>query len=546
MGQDQLGASAPVQKVASRNDRGACPAVWKTCAAAAAMHGLLAAFCVALARSGGDVATLWLANAPVVALLLLRPGHARFALPAVGVANALVNLAAGSAAEVAVVFVCGNLAAIAVAVALLRRAGTAAAGLRSITGLSRVLLLGVLVPEAAGASIAAALSSTLGGPAAWPTWSAWVQGGWIGGSVGLPLALLVAAAGASASGQSLRQWQVLTLLPLCIGVTLLALVHLPYPFVMLAIPLVGAAIVVDQLAHALLVAAVGLTATMAAAVGAFLAAPTQSHWEGMLVSLSLLAALLPAQLLAATLAHQRDHLAQLAAQADELRRANDGLEQFVRVASHDLREPLNTVVQFAQLLHEDAGPALPAASQRYLRLVLKAGTRMRSLLDDMLQYARLQREHLGEPAVVDLNGVLAEVRAALAGSLGASEAQLTVDSLPPVRGHAWLLQLMFQNLLGNAIKFVPPGVNPRVHVSARRADGRVFVTVADNGIGIAAEDQAQLFKPFSRLHLRRQYEGSGLGLSLVAQAAKAHGGEVALESAPGQGSRFTVTLPAAD
>ncbi|MBL8326272.1 MAG: histidine kinase [Rubrivivax sp.] len=499
-----------------------------------------------LARgTGAEVATLWLANAPVTALLMQRTGHARYALAAVGLSNALVNLLWGSSPDATVTLAAANVVSITMAVFLLRRLVLTAAALYSPAGLVRVLWYGAFLPELIGAALAAALMSALGVAAFGPVWVAWVQGGWIGSLVMLPLSLLAGAAGLRATVRVLGERPAGVLLPLCVGGTLLSLAHLPYPFVILAIPLVWAAATVSQLAHAVLALAVALTASVAMATGAFLPAPVQSHWEGLYVPLSLLAALLPTQMLAAALAQQRAQMALLAAQTEALRRANDGLEQFVRVASHDLREPLNTVVQFARLAEEDAGAEMPPAARRYLGLVARAGARMRELLDDILRYARLQREELGEAATLELAPLLAEVQAVLAGSVRSSGAEIAVGPLPAVRGHAPLLLLMFQNLVGNAIKFVPPGVTPAVNITAERVGARVHVTVADNGIGIDVLDQPRLFKPFSRLHLRRRYEGTGLGLSIVAHVVRLHGGEVRLSSEPGRGSRFTVDLPAA-
>jgi two-component system sensor histidine kinase/response regulator len=153
-----------------------------------------------------------------------------------------------------------------------------------------------------------------------------------------------------------------------------------------------------------------------------------------------------------------------------------------------------------------------------------------------------------EPAsneTVPLQAIFEELRQTLAGSMRTTDAELHVAALPAVSGHRGLLSLLFQNLLSNAIKFVAPGIAPDVRVSATVQGGDVLVTVADNGIGISAADQLRLFKPFSRLHLRRQYEGSGLGLVLARQIARLHGGDVSLDSQPGQGSRFVVRLPAA-
>lgn len=249
--------------------------------------------------------------------------------------------------------------------------------------------------------------------------------------------------------------------------------------------------------------------------------------------------------LAAALRDLRQSHAQLQTNAEALRVANEGLLQFVRIASHDLREPLNTIVQFVGLVEEDHGNHLPEDASLYLNLALRAGQRMRTLLDDVVRYARLQNGESEPPEPVALDRVLAELRDALAARLSDTGAVLRVDSLPVVMGHASLLSLLFQNLLSNALKFMPPGRRPEVSVSARVDKGHATITVGDNGIGIAQEHLALLFQPFQRLHLRSEYEGAGLGLALSRQIAEAHGGTIQVCTQPGMGSRFSVRLPLA-
>ncbi|MDO9202470.1 MAG: ATP-binding protein, partial [Hydrogenophaga sp.] len=146
---------------------------------------------------------------------------------------------------------------------------------------------------------------------------------------------------------------------------------------------------------------------------------------------------------------------------------------------------------------------------------------------------------------VSLEQTMDELRDAMAARLQATQAELTIGPLPVVLGHASLLSLLFQNLMGNALKFVPPGRAPRITVTAQTADGFVWVTVADNGIGMEVQEIGKLFQPFQRLHLRREYEGNGLGLSLCQHIAQTHGGSISVRSVLGEGSRFVVKLPLA-
>jgi signal transduction histidine kinase len=232
--------------------------------------------------------------------------------------------------------------------------------------------------------------------------------------------------------------------------------------------------------------------------------------------------------------------------AAELARANEGLERFVRIAAHDLREPLNTMVQFTSLLQQDHGAQLPPEGQHYLGLVQRAGRRMRTLLDDVLHYTRLQRDSAQlrlQPVALD--EVLDQVQQQLQARATERRARLQVGPLPQVLGQPSLLVLLFQNLLGNALKFVPAGLAPVVQVTARRDGPWVVVQVRDNGIGIAPQDLDKLFRPFGRLNLRREFEGTGLGLALAQQVAQAHEGRIEVASQPGRGSVFSVWLKAA-
>jgi PAS domain S-box-containing protein len=226
----------------------------------------------------------------------------------------------------------------------------------------------------------------------------------------------------------------------------------------------------------------------------------------------------------------------------DLRTANDNLEQFARISSHDLREPLNTVAQFAGLIETAHHAELSEPVRRYFALIQQGANRMRDMLDDLLQFVRLDSANQLSLAPIALNMTLSEVLDALAARIDTRHADVQVGALPAVLGHASLLSMLFQNLVSNAVKFVPPERTPVVRITAREHGDAVIVTVEDNGIGIALDDQGKLFAPFKRLHARRKFDGTGLGLAICKRAALAMGGAVEIESQLGTGSRFHVTL----
>lgn len=512
------------------------------------MYGAAALLSLQLGRQPGSVATLWYANALATAVLAFRaPSQWPWLLFAMGVSNLAANVAYGDAPGRALLFLPPNLLEVALAAWALRRSGLVAQGLRSARALLSLLLLGGVLPQVVTATAATLMLLGEGFDHLSGVWLPWFEGSVIGAISMLPLAFLVCRQGVQGLRQQLLDPRLLILLPMAVGVTLLTLAQVPYPFVLLATPLLLAAMVVDLAATLLLTLVASVTIAAAFAGGVFVAPPQRAAWEQVFLYLAIAAALVPAQLLAAARAELDDSHARLAARSLELRHSNDGLEQFVRIASHDLREPLNTIVQFGQLIQEDEAARLSDGGRRYLALVLQAARRMRLLLDDVLQYARLQRSTAApihaEP--VALAPLFAELSGALAGRIRASGADLRVDLSLAVHGNPTMLSLLFQNLLSNALKFVPPERRPEVYVSERVDGDHVWITVADNGIGIENDDLPKLFQPFQRLQLRRLYEGSGLGLALARQVAEAHGGEIVAASVPGEGSRFSVRLPRA-
>jgi signal transduction histidine kinase len=509
---------------------------------------LLAALSLYLSRQPGSIASVWYANALAVAVLTRMPADRCAGLPWVSVALAclVVNLFWEPSVLLAMSLVAPNLLEIGLAVALLRRAGLHRVSLESPWALLRLLGLGGVLPPLAGASLASVLLWGQLGMEPAAVWLRWFQGSVIGSLSVLALASIALRQPPGALRAALVDWRFLATLPITVAITLVAMAHTPFAFIFTALPLLLSAMVLGLLAACTLTFAVSLTVAVALSWSLFVPPPAQSVWAQSSVYLAFAAALLPAQMLAATVAAVRLGWDRLEQRTLELEAANERLEQFVRMASHDLREPLNTVTQFSTLLRADLDGRLDPHSAEYLRLMDKAARRMRQLLDDVLQYARLRRGQDEPVQAVDLSVLMVDVKEALAAALGRRDAQLALEPLPVVKGHPALLSLMFQNLLSNALKFVPADRQPQVRVAAQRVDAGWVISIHDNGIGIAAQDIPRLFKPFSRLHPQRSFEGTGLGLSLSLQAAQAHGGRIDVESAPGQGSCFRVCLPVSE
>lgn len=499
-----------------------------------------------LSRQPGSLATIWYANAVAMAWIAFSPWRqAPLLVLTMAASHALAHLIVGADPLDALLFVPANAAEVLLGGWLLHRVGLTETGITTPKRLLALLTYGGLVPLLAGASLGALCLSLAGMGTLGDVWLVWFAGSVIGSVSMLPLAFVLLGAWTSGAPSPWWQAQLLALLMVTVGVTVLSMAYLPFPFVYVAMPLLMAALLLPLAGTLLVTLVASITIAAMHALGIFVPPPVTHTWQQGFFYLAYAASLVPAQVLAAALAELRDSHAQLEQKTNELKQANEGLEQFVRIASHDLREPLNTVVQFADLLAADHGAALPQSGQRYLKLVHQAGLRMRTLLDDVLRFARLKVGETEAALPVSLDQTMDELRDALAARLQSTRAELTIGPLPVVLGHASLLSLLFQNLLGNAMKFVPPGRTPRITVTAQAANGFACVTVADNGIGIDNQDVGKLFQPFQRLHLRREYEGNGLGLSLCQQIAQIHGGHIGVSSVPGEGTRFTVKLPLA-
>lgn len=249
--------------------------------------------------------------------------------------------------------------------------------------------------------------------------------------------------------------------------------------------------------------------------------------------------------LADELAEAQDREALLAEQTEELRRSNSELEQFAYVASHDLQEPLRKVASFCQLLEKRYGQELDARGKQYIDFAVDGAKRMQVLINDLLTFSRVGRvQESWKP--VDLEWVLDRALGNLTVALDESGASVErPEELPELLGDATALTMLWQNLIGNAVKFRHPDRPPRITVSCVREDGVWHLAVSDNGIGIAPEFADKVFVIFQRLHARDEYEGTGIGLALCRKIVEFHGGRIWLEPEPGEGARIHFTLPVA-
>ena len=227
--------------------------------------------------------------------------------------------------------------------------------------------------------------------------------------------------------------------------------------------------------------------------------------------------------------------------AEELARSNRDLEQFAYIASHDLQEPLRMVTGFVQLLQQRYHDKLDATGIEFIEFAVDGAQRMQMLIQDLLAYSRVGTR--GEPrSATDSGEALQRAMANLGVRIRETAAEISYGPLPTVRADGRQLTQLFQNLLSNAMKF--RGMEPpRIHVEACRSDNGWEFTVHDNGIGIDPEFHERVFEIFQRLHTRRQYPGTGIGLAICRRIADRHGGSIWVDSRLGDGTTFHFTIP---
>jgi PAS domain S-box-containing protein len=226
----------------------------------------------------------------------------------------------------------------------------------------------------------------------------------------------------------------------------------------------------------------------------------------------------------------------------ELERSNRDLQEFAFVASHDLQEPLRKIEAFGNLILEEAANLTGSQRDQFERMRESAG-RMRKMVDGLLQLSRLTT-HAQPFQPVDLYEIAQEVISDLELLITQTGGKVEVGELPTIKADALQMRQLLQNLIGNALKFQPPGGKPEVKVFSRQnSPASTQIVVQDNGIGFNQDLAERIFQPFKRLVGRSEYEGSGIGLAIARRIVERHGGEITVRSIPSQGTEFTVTLP---
>lgn len=233
---------------------------------------------------------------------------------------------------------------------------------------------------------------------------------------------------------------------------------------------------------------------------------------------------------------------QLQDMVEELKRSNRDLEQFAYVSSHDLKEPLRMVANYTRLLERNYKDKLDDDARTFIDFAVEGAMRMERLVNDLLEYSRVTGQ--GKPfASTNLEQVLGHVLANLKARIEETKAQITHEPLPTLMANETQLGQVWQNLIGNALKFHKPDRTPCIHIGVERREHDWLFFIRDNGIGIDPQYYEKIFTIFKRLHTRRHYEGNGIGLAVVKRIVERHKGQVWVDSTPDLGSTFSFTLP---
>ncbi len=223
-----------------------------------------------------------------------------------------------------------------------------------------------------------------------------------------------------------------------------------------------------------------------------------------------------------------------------LQNANKELEQFAYIASHDLQEPLRTVSSFTELFMKEYNGKLSISGEKYLEFIFKSSNRMKLLVKGLLDYSRIGKEK--QLVVTDCHQLVSDVLADLGASIQECNAHIHINPLPTIPAYTTEMRQLFQNIIGNAIKYRKKGVEPEIEINAVSEEKYWHFSIKDNGIGIKESDQEKVFIIFKRLHNHNEYEGTGIGLSHCKKIVELHGGKIWIDSVIDNGSTFNFTI----
>lgn len=233
-------------------------------------------------------------------------------------------------------------------------------------------------------------------------------------------------------------------------------------------------------------------------------------------------------------------LLEIQKQNNELLSQNKELEQFAYLASHDLQEPLLSLISYSKLLEEEYEEKLDAEGKLFVQFINKSALRMRALISGLMQYARINKmEHR---AKTDLILLVQEVQEDLTSMINNNASIITIENLPTIYCYPTYIRLLFQNLISNAIKFTKKDVSPTIHINSIERNTDWLFQIKDNGIGIDTKNSEQIFRIFKRLHSEQDYVGHGIGLAHCKKIIEFHNGEIWVDSIEGEGSMFNFTI----